>query len=396
MRGRLTHVLAWRYATAAPAIYSRNYSTRVIELQSDELIFSFPELCDQLQERIRVWVDERLESSTSDEKNMLPSAREEIHRTFAACLPRVSAAVSFQRTLRMPDNGRAYPLPLGLGRFSLYPVEDFAGVPEIWKPRGGVMLALHPTEALWLSFYADYPMALRIGAGGSCAVCGEPWASALQPSPQNYVVLGCQPWLDGFHAGPEIVRQFVATPLGQGVLGAHALSGEDKWGGLQLQAFPLRADEFWRQSLKATLNSRWDELMTPIRHRSERAPMKTGAEPEWTSKTDGKIRLKIMDDPYGIVAWDTSHSSRCFAHLCLTDDWQRLTGIRPPQKPPTAEDFAQAGIMPAPESIARPETNSTNARILEALRQEESGGSPAMPRSIIRLNPDLRQTVREF
>ena len=110
----------------------------MIELQSDELIFAFP-----------------LESATTDEKNLLPSSREEIHRAFAICLPRISAAVSFQRTLRLPDTGQDYPMPLGLGRFSLYPVDDFRGVPAAWQQRGGVMLPLYPTEALWLGFYSD-------------------------------------------------------------------------------------------------------------------------------------------------------------------------------------------------------------------------------------------------
>ncbi len=377
----------------------------MIELQSDELIFGFPELLEQLRERVRGWVDERLESATNDEKNMLPSAREEIHRAFAACLPKISAAVSFQRTLRVPENGKDYPMPIGLGRFSLYPVDDFPGVPGAWQQRGGVMLPLHPTEALWLGFYADYPMALRIGSGGNCAISGEPWTPALQSTPQNYVVLGSQPWLDGFHAGPEIVRQFVGKPLGQGLLGVHALSGEERWGGLQLQAVPLRAEEFWRQSLKARLNSRWDELMTPIRHRVMVPSPHAGVPPEWTVKTGGKIRLKIMEDTYGIPAWEPKLTSRCFAHLCLAADWQRLTGIRPPQKAPTEQDFASigapwAGANPDParpgSKAAWPEAKAANAQILDSLRQEESGYAAVAPRSVIRLNPDLRQTVREF
>ena len=374
----------------------------MIELQSDELIFAFPELLAQLRSRIRAWVDERLESATTDEKNMLPSSREEIHRAFAACLPRISAAVSFQRTLRLPENGRDYPMPLGLGRFALYPVDDFKEVPEAWQQRGGVMLPLYPTEALWLGFYADYPMALRIGAGGNCAVSGEPWVPSLVASPQNYVVLSAQPWLDGFHAGPDVVRQFVAKPLGQGLLGVHALSPEERWGGLQLQAVPLRAEEFWRQSLKAAISARWDELMTPIQHRVTPPFGDSGAAPDWTIKVGGKIRLKIMEDPYGLPAWDTTLSSRCFAHLCLATDWQRLTGIRPPQKPPTAADFTAAGLPWVDSSlgILRPSGNTgqpfANAQILAELRQEEAGYAAVPPRNVIRLNPDLRQVVREF
>jgi hypothetical protein len=378
---------------------------RVIELQSDELIFAFPDLREPLRVRVRGWVDERLDSATNEEKNMLPSSREEVHRTFAACLPRISASVSFQRTLRMPENGQHYPMPLGLGRFPVYPVDDFAGVPEAWRLRGGIMLPLHPTEALWLGFYADYPMALRIGVGGKCAVCGEPSAPLLRSTPQNYVVLGSQPWLDGFHAGPEVVRQFVAKPLGQGILGVHALSGEERWGGLQLQAIPLSAAEYWRQILKEKLTNRWDELMTPIHHRTMQAPVNVTVPPDWTVRASGKLRLKIMDDPYGATAWDPSLSSRCFAHLCLAADWERLTGIRPPQKPPTREDYSAAGLpwvesndgAPRPGSKAAwPVGPDANQQILESIRQEESGYAAVAPRQVVRLNPDLRQVVREF
>ena len=34
-------------------------------------------------------------------------------------------AISFQRTLRIPDDNRTYPLPPGLGVFPIRKVEDF-------------------------------------------------------------------------------------------------------------------------------------------------------------------------------------------------------------------------------------------------------------------------------
>ncbi len=377
----------------------------MIEIQSDELIFSFPELLAPLKARVRAWVDERLESATNDEKNMLPSGREEVHRMFGACLTKISATVSFQRTLRLPDNGKDYPMPLGLGRFPLYPVDEFPTLPEAWQQRGGIMMPLHPTEALWLSFYADYPMALRVGSGGFCAVSGLPWASALVANPQNYVVLGTQPWLDGFHVGADVVRQFVAHPVGQGLQAPHALSGEERWSGLRLQAVPLRPEEFWRQSLKPTLHARWDELMTPIRHRAGGPGTTNSANPDWTFKAGGKIRLKIVPDPFSIPAWETSLSSRCFAHLCLAEDWQRLTGIRPPQKPPTAADYRAAGVTWSDLEGGKP-TEEKDSLLAELISASINGSRtpfpgtnsnpPLPPRSVVRLNPNLRQAVREF
>jgi hypothetical protein len=47
--------------------------------------------------------------------------------------------ISFQRTLRIPDDGREYPLPPGLGEFPVCRVADYAGrVPEAWRERGGL------------------------------------------------------------------------------------------------------------------------------------------------------------------------------------------------------------------------------------------------------------------
>ena len=46
-------------------------------------------------------------------------------------------AVSFQRTLRIPDDGRLYPLPPGFGRFPILRVEDFQDrVPQLWREAG--------------------------------------------------------------------------------------------------------------------------------------------------------------------------------------------------------------------------------------------------------------------
>lgn len=376
----------------------------MISLQSDELTFAFPELLEQLRERVHAWVDKRLERATPEEKSLLPATREETYYAFATCLPRISAAISFQRTLRMPDNGKDYPLPLGLGRFAVYPVDDFRGIPAAWQQRGGVMLAMHPTEALWLSFYADYPMALRVGADGHCAISGEPWGRGLKSSPQNYVVLGSQPWLDGFHLNADVVQQFVAAPQGQGILGAHTFSGEEHWGGLLLQAIPLQAEDYWWHTLRRRVNNRWDELMTPIPNRIP-PPMETGDLEDWVFQTRGKIRLKVLEDPYGMATWDPALSSRCFAHLCLVEDWERLTGIRAPQSAPTADDYKAAGVSPAEvDAMGRkaeynlfaPEISFATTRILDAFRQEESNAPPLHPRTIFRLNPDLRQSVREF
>jgi hypothetical protein len=52
-------------------------------------------------------------------KNQLIISFPEVH-------PKASGTVSFQRTLRVPDNDRIYPLPAGLGRFQLAHIDNYA------------------------------------------------------------------------------------------------------------------------------------------------------------------------------------------------------------------------------------------------------------------------------
>jgi hypothetical protein len=48
--------------------------------------------------------------------------------------------ISFYRTLRIPEDGRDYPLPAGLGRFPIHRVEDYADkVPAKWLEDGGFL-----------------------------------------------------------------------------------------------------------------------------------------------------------------------------------------------------------------------------------------------------------------
>lgn len=64
-------------------------------------------------------------------------------------------SASFQRTLRIPEDERTYPLPPGLGGFPLLRVSDFAErVPFFWASLGGAFIPMYQREALWIYFRA--------------------------------------------------------------------------------------------------------------------------------------------------------------------------------------------------------------------------------------------------
>ena len=373
----------------------------MIELINNDLNITFPEHKAQLHKRICAWIDEKLAGATSQEKTMLPASRGDLFAKFRSCFPEVRATISFHRTLRIPDDGRDYPLPPGLGKFPVLHTDDFAEVPETWKKRGGVMLPMHRGEALYLGFNADFPMAIKVGAGGICAISGEKWTSTINATPQNYVVLPYQQWLDGFRVSEEIIRQFVAVPMGKGMTVEHQLTGEETWGGLQLQAMPLGLDYYWLSELRQNLEERWWQLVNP--------PQRSGAARAAVASigfgAGGRMKQEIFDDMYRFDAWESLQTSRCFVHLCIADDWQRLTGSQPPQKPLTAQDYTKAGLPWFDYETGQPaltgETILTTIKSVGTLIAEKTGlemaeNSTVTPTNIVKLKPRTTGVVREF
>jgi hypothetical protein len=275
----------------------------MIELNSDRLVVSFPELPHQ---------------------------------------PRVT--IDFQRTLRIPDDGRNYPLPPGLGSFPLRHIDDYAaGVPKTWLARGGVLLPMWQAEALWLNFdgeyvanrETEYPFAIKVATGKISAITGEPWQRGLSRNPQNYLVVPTQPWLDGYCVEKGIIRQFVAMPLGEGYTAEEQLTGEAKFGGMQIEIFPMRTEVFEK---RFPVQQRRHREMARCCFSLKEEDAGMGLAP------GGKMRQEIYADPFSIHDWDTERGSRCFIHLVNATTWRRITGQQPPSKPVTAQQYTSAGL----------------------------------------------------
>jgi hypothetical protein len=267
-----------------------------------------------------------------------------------------AAAIQFQRTLRIPDDGKHYPLPPGLGAFPLRHLEDFAGrVPEGWSERGGVMMPLYQAEAMWVSFGPrrwrrfdhGFPCAVKIAAGKINAVSGKPWRPELDAAERDYVVVPEQPWLDGFCVAKDVIRQFVAMPLGAGYSVEEQITGKAEHGGLQVIVYPMKKERY-----EAILRQREEERGRFVDRMylldGPRVVMKrlAGA-PAMRSMglaAGGRMKQQIYADPYGIDAWDQSMSSRCFVTLVDAVQWLEITGEAPPTKPPTASDYTKAGL----------------------------------------------------
>lgn len=256
--------------------------------------------------------------------------------------------LNFMRTARIPDDGKNYPLPAGIGTFPLRHVDDCSSrIGDDLRRRGGIVLPMHASEAMWINCGRGskrrYPFALKIAAGKINAITGKPWSAALTSDPQDYLVIPEQPWLDGFCIEKGIIRQFVAERLGAGYSFEEQLTGKVEFGGLQIIAYPMKR-EFYD-----AMEKRWRlEHEEAQRNRSGGVFMfqKTGPNSFGTLGLagGGRMRQEIYADPHGIDAWDQSVHSRCFVTLLDAADWPGATGEAVPTAPLSITDYQRMGL----------------------------------------------------
>lgn len=272
--------------------------------------------------------------------------------SFPEVHPAARLRIEFQRTLRIPDDDKTYPLPPGLGKFPLHHVDDHAAqVSEAWLRHGGVMLPMYQSEALWLRFHAeenkgvDYPFAIKIATGKINAVTGVLWQDGLHTEPQDYMVSPTQLWLDGYCVEKGVIRQFVAMPLGTGYSVEEQVTGEAEHGGLQVSVYPAKAALFEkllaeaeeRRSRIDDAYSSYADMMEPV-YQMERRKTSMGL------GMGGRMRQEIYTDPYTPDVWQTEVSSRCFVHIANSLVWRELTGANPPTVPFAAKEYARARL----------------------------------------------------
>jgi hypothetical protein len=237
--------------------------------------------------------------------------------------------ISFMRTLRIPDDGAVHSLPAGLGNFPLQSVDEVPDAPKHWRSAGGWLLPMYQSEAMWMSFSYGYPCMVRVGTGGVSALTGEAWSPVPDPvaKPQDYLVVPEQPWLDGFNVGKDVIRQFVAAPLGEGKTVAEQITGKPAPGVLQIQVVPMRRDVY-----ESMVGERDDVAMM------------VQAAPDLGMAAGGLMRQEIYEDPHGAEVWDLGNVQTVAVTIVDSMSWREFTGEQPPTPPITRNEYAQAGI----------------------------------------------------
>ncbi|KIW21348.1 hypothetical protein PV08_01928 [Exophiala spinifera] len=192
--------------------------------------------------------------------------------------------ISFWRTVRIPEDGKVYDLPAGLGRFPLVGALAFRDLlVEEDDEKIDVLLPMYDREAMYVEFsagryehsldFSQRPFAVRPYVGRINAISSSPMQSAsthgypggdMKPRTrvgveytnevitappdyrQDYIVTEASihdirvhaQWLDGVAYQPGRVKQFVSVPFGSGASIEAQKSGEEKYGGIQLEIIP--------------------------------------------------------------------------------------------------------------------------------------------------------------
>jgi hypothetical protein len=248
-------------------------------------------------------------------------------------------SLSFQRTLRIPDDGREYPLPPGLGRFPILSIAPYLDrVPESWRAAGGFFIPMHQREALWISFQGRYwkPNAVKVGVGGINAISGKAWDEALTAGQLDYLVSPPQPWLDGINAGEGIIRQFVAMPLGQSYTVEAQVTGEEHTGGIQIVVYEPKPGIFPDQP--------------PVKRERDVLRAFAAAPPAAVNESvmglaaGGMMRQKIYPDSHGLKVWDPKNRGVARVHIVNSLLYEAITGRQPPPSPISAETYTKYGF----------------------------------------------------
>jgi hypothetical protein len=292
------------------------------------------------------------------------------------------AKISFNRTLRIPEDGKTYPLPAGMGRLPIHRVEDYADkVPESWLKEGGYFIPLYQSEALFLEFEGLkwHPAIAKVCVGKINAISGDSYSENLSNHKQDYVVIPDQRWLDGINSGNDLVRQFVAMPLGKGYTIEAQMSDEEVHGGFQLLVLDAvdgrfsdrdpAIDQLVKKIETARFQGFFDdhflnhqdkdlyfslfgravktrpEAMRPD-IRFSPAPASPAQTENWSMgiAAGGRIKQMIIADPYGIDSWDRSRKRVLTIHLVNSLAYKIITGKAPPLPPVTKNQYESGGI----------------------------------------------------
>ena len=264
--------------------------------------------------------------------------------TFGQVHPDAVLAIALMRTIRVPDDGRTYPLPPGLGTFPAVRAQSDHG--HAWK------VPMLQSEAMWVRLKSrrGYPFRVRVLAGDVDAVSGgqveltpgQPPENVFPTEPQGFMVVPEQPWLDGFRTREGTVRQLVSEPLGAGRTAEEQLDPDAvPTGGMWIGMQPVRA-QVWERELASRRTGR-DTVQTDSMEATVLSSRGAGRGSDMGLAPGGEIVQQIIASERDEDDW-SDQTAWLRIELRSSLRWLEETGHVPPQRPMSAREYTDAGF----------------------------------------------------
>lgn len=160
------------------------------------------------------------------------------------------AGVRLQRALRLPKGTPPYNSVRSDSFHIPRTINEHCNDPGLdWFMRSGeYVICTHSSESVTLEFLSPfaYPFAVVVSIGGLDALTGGEQIGTLSRTPQNYITLPCQNWLDAWLAPSGGTYDFTAPDPGLPDSDGLYRPFEDERDRITLGFIPMKAEAFSR------------------------------------------------------------------------------------------------------------------------------------------------------
>jgi hypothetical protein len=201
---------------------------------------------------------------------------------------------------------------------------------------------MHQSEAVKIVFSArKEPKAVKVGAGKINVISGKSWDQTLKNEENDYFVIRNPTPLDGIKCGNNMVKQFVAMPMGCGSTFEGHVTGKEEIGGIQIIIYNKKQESSFSffdlpPQPKKEVWSFGSSFGTSSFKREEQIEMGIAQ--------GGNVQQIIGKDEFGIDKWDQNSYGRVFVHIVNGTMYKNITGRDLPPTPINTETYSKHGF----------------------------------------------------
>lgn len=205
--------------------------------------------------------------------------------------------LTFHRTIRLENNEKTYNLPPSLGIFEIFKANDYQCE---WE-KDAYFIALHPEEAMWVGFQSIEPTALIVGLGDKNVLTSEKLDFELKDG--NYISVPPQLWLDGWKPEDGKINQFITTddPISISVFKTKDPNNMQ----IYVEKPQVICGDSPTEELEGNSTCCWGMI-------------------------GGKVKQKILDDPFGKNTWEKKPVKTIKLYLINGDKFCKVTKLTMP------------------------------------------------------------------